>query len=208
MPWSGPPILCDNPIADLLGRGLQADPNALAIVSNRSQWSWRRLDESSSRLAERYFQSGLQVGDRVASLMPNCPELVVHYLACLKSGLVATPLNYRYMPPELDHALEVSEAAMLLHHVERQADVAASRWGGERTHRKLRFSGEGCDGFHAEGASLTSGQYRTPPPLDLDSPAFLYFTSGSTGKPKGVVHTRRSFGWMLASTMTSMQLTS
>ena len=26
--------------------------------------------------------------------MPNCPALVVHYLACFKAGLVATPLNY------------------------------------------------------------------------------------------------------------------
>ena len=37
--------------------------------------------------------------------MPNRILLVVHYLACFKAGFVTTPLNYRYAPPEIDHAL-------------------------------------------------------------------------------------------------------
>ena len=36
--------------------------------------------------------------------MPNRTALVVHYLACFRAGLVATPFNYRYAPPEIDHA--------------------------------------------------------------------------------------------------------
>ena len=40
---------------------------------------------------------------------------------------MATPLNYRYMPPEIDHALEVSEASVMLAHAERDQDLAASR---------------------------------------------------------------------------------
>ena len=58
--------------------------------------------------------------------MPNRVDLVVHYLACFKAGLVATPLNYRYTAREIDHALEVSGASVLLAHVERAEDVAAS----------------------------------------------------------------------------------
>ena len=59
--------------------------------------------------------------------MPNRFALVVHYLACFKAGLVATPLNYRYMAPEIDHALAVSDARALLAHVEREEDLAASQ---------------------------------------------------------------------------------
>ena len=58
--------------------------------------------------------------------MPNRIDLVVHYLACFKAGLVATPLNYRYTFREIDHALEVSGAGALLAHVERAEDLAAS----------------------------------------------------------------------------------
>ena len=73
-----------------------------------------------------YRGLGLEPGDRLASLMPNRIDLVVHYLACFKAGLVATPLNYRYTHREIDHALEVSGARALLAHVERAEDVAAS----------------------------------------------------------------------------------
>ncbi len=58
--------------------------------------------------------------------MPNRYELVVHYLACFRAGLVATPLNYRYTAPEIDHALGISDARVLLAHVERDEDLAAS----------------------------------------------------------------------------------
>ena len=63
----------------------------------------------------------------MASLMPNRIALIVHYLACFKAGLVATPLNYRYTPPEIDHALDVSGASIILAHAERLNDLAASK---------------------------------------------------------------------------------
>ena len=78
-------------------------------------------------------------GDRVASLMPNRDALIVHYLACFKAGLVATPLNYRYQPPEIDHALEVSGASILLAHAERDEDLRRASslgdfpWAGSAT---------------------------------------------------------------------------
>ena len=69
-------------------------------------------------------------GDRVASLLPNRGALIVHYLACIKAGLVATPLNYRYQAPEIDHALQVSGAAVILSHSERDEDLAKCKLGG------------------------------------------------------------------------------
>ncbi|MGH6902749.1 MAG: AMP-binding protein, partial [Geminicoccaceae bacterium] len=127
MALSGPPL--DQPIQppELLQRGLVARPDDPALVSAEARWSWRELDQASDRLAANLLGLGLRPGHRVASLMPNRTALLVHYLACVKAGLVATPLNYRYMPPEIDHALEVSEASLLLAHAERDRDLAASR---------------------------------------------------------------------------------
>src|SRR5262249_47934881 len=119
MPLSGPSL--DRPIRipELLARGLQQKPDEVALVSAESRWTWRELDRASSNYAANLLALGLKPGDRVASLMPNRDALPVHYLGCFKSGMVATPLNYRYMPPEIDHALEVSEAAILIAHAER-----------------------------------------------------------------------------------------
>ena len=113
------------PLNDLLRIGLGAAPDDTALVSIARSLTWRELEDESAALAGAYLGLGLRAGDRIASLMPNRVDLVVHYLACFKAGLVATPLNYRYTFREIDHALEVSAAAALLAHVERAEDVAA-----------------------------------------------------------------------------------
>src|SRR5690349_15546782 len=92
MPLSGPPLEKPIPIFDLLRRGRESSPDETALVSAGSRWTWRALDEASDRLAANLLGLGLRAGDRVASLMPNRDALLIHYLACLKAGLVATPL--------------------------------------------------------------------------------------------------------------------
>jgi acyl-CoA synthetase (AMP-forming)/AMP-acid ligase II len=92
------------PLDDLLRVGLDAAPDATALVSIARSMSWRELEDASAPLAGGYRSLGLKEGDRVGSLMPNRIDLVVHYLACFKAGLVATPLNYRYTFREIDHA--------------------------------------------------------------------------------------------------------
>ena len=118
------------PLGDLLRLGLAAKPEEVALLSNRRSLTWRELEEASSRLAAGYKGLGLAPGDRVASLMPNRVDLVVHYIACFKAELIATPLNYRYTSAEIDHALSVSGARVLLAHVERAEDIEASALAG------------------------------------------------------------------------------
>lgn len=206
MVLAGPPLTQPNFIDCLLRQGLEHNPNGLALASSASRLSWRHLAEDSTRLAGQYLAMGLRSGDRVASLMPNRPALIVHYLACLKAGLVATPLNYRYMPPEVDHALEVSGASLLLHHGERDADVAASRLGSQLVQGVVRYGSVSGRGPNIDELVSRPVLRHDFPPLDLDAPAIIYFTSGSTGKPKGVTHTRRTFGCMMAAAIQGMAL--
>ena len=128
MPTIGTPL--DQPappLPDLLSIGLASAPDDLAVVSAERQMSWRELDEQAAGLAGGYLELGLKPGDRVASLMPNRIGLLIHYLACFKAGLVVTPLNYRYTFREIDHALEVSGASVLVAHAERDEDLTSSR---------------------------------------------------------------------------------
>ena len=90
--------------------------------------------------------------------MPNRIGLVIHYLACFKAGLVATPLNYRYTHREIDHALEVSGARALLAHVERDEDVAASGLAAS-----LALGAIAYGGFEAGGERASSAARRRAP---------------------------------------------
>jgi long-chain acyl-CoA synthetase len=217
MPIAGLPLERPINLSRLLEIGLATKPHEPALVSSDSIWTWRELDQASRRLGAHYLWLGLKPGDRVASLLPNRGELIVHYLACIRAGLVATPLNYRYQAPDIDHALEVSGAAVILAHTERDEDLAKSKLAGRLPCGRISF-GPGAPGAaDIRKPSLEEFLATDPAASDLaalelpapqpGSPVFIYFTSGSTGKPKGVTHTHESFGWMVASAIAGLELT-
>ena len=206
------------PLDDLLRIGLEAAPDEVALVSAERALTWRRLEAETARLAGGYRGLGLEPGDRLASLMPNRIDLVVHYLACFRAGLIATPLNYRYTHREIDHALDVSGARALLAHVERSEDVGASALAPGLGLGTIDYDDE--RGFSAllEGEALPAGARSSFPPdgggnddhtpqeADPADPAVIFFTSGSTGPAKGVTHTRESLRWMIASAAAAFEL--
>ena len=207
MPLVGPPL--DEPVdlVGLLDVGLNHQPDDTALVSALGQWSWRELADAADRYAANLLGLGLRPGDRVASLMPNRNALLLHYLGCARAGLVMTPLNYRYMPPEIDHALGVSEASILLHHAERDEDVAESRLAAKLPLGTIRY---GADDPHGQSFMRLVDREPKDPALPRPAPsdpAAIFFTSGSTGKPKGVTHTHETLGWIIASIRAAFGLT-
>jgi len=202
----GPLLEAPLKLSDLLKIGLKNRPNDPAVTSMESVVSWSDLDHASGRLAANYLARGLEPGDRVASLMPNRSALIVHYIACFKAGLVLTPLNYRYTPKEINHALDVSEAKIILSHAERAEDIAASKASS------LPLGVIWYDGTEGQKPSLEDLMKAEPkdaalPKLDPKSPAAIFFTSGSTGPAKGVTHTRESLGWTFASAAQAFEIT-
>jgi long-chain acyl-CoA synthetase len=208
VPIVGPKLDRKIVLANLLEVGLKAKPEGPALVLLQRTWSWRELDEDSTRLAKQYLGIGLVPGDRVASLLPNRGALLIHYLACCKAGLVATPLNYRYQTPEIDHALEVSGASLIVAHAEREDALAASTFVPRLPLGQITF--EATNGAHPRLEELmTAGEpgATLPPPPPPEAPVFIFFTSGSTGKPKGVTHSHATFGWMVASAIAGLEIT-
>ncbi len=208
MPISGPKLERPVTLAKLLDVGLRSAPDEAALVLLERSWSWRELEEDATRLAKRYLAMGLAAGDRVATLLPNRGALVVQYLACFKAGLVATPLNYRYQTPEIDHALEVSGASLIVAHAERDDALAASQWVPRLRLGRIAFEGTGAGERGLEELMTVDGPPTQLPPQPLpEAPAIIFFTSGSTGKPKGVTHSHATFGWMVASAIAGLGIT-
>ena len=204
MPHSGPSLDQPIPLSKLLQVGLELSPDEAALLSRKGNASWSELDAVANGLAENYLALGLKPGDRFASLMPNRIALIAHYLACFKAGLVLTPLNYRYTPREIDHALAVSGASIILAHAERAADLAATN-AGKLPLGIIAFGPKGTSGLSFESLAAT-GSCGELPRMSPDAPAAIFFTSGSTGPAKGVTHTVGSLGWMFASAIKSFKL--
>jgi long-chain acyl-CoA synthetase len=205
MPQAGPLLEAPIELPKLLHAGLNDRPNDAALVSMEGVWSWADLEQASARIAAQYLGLGLKPGDRVASLMPNRTALFIHYLACFKAGLVITPLNYRYTPPEIDHALEVSRASLILAHAERAADIAASK-ASSLPLGVVTYGGEETEGQSFEALLKASAPNVSLPECGPETPAAIFFTSGSTGPAKGVTHTHATLGWMFASAAQAFEL--
>ena len=139
--------------------------------------------------------------------MPNRAEVLIHYLACLRAGLVATPLNYRYMAPEIDHALEVAAPALLLAHAERGEDLAKSRLTGRLPRGRITYGDDAGTALRLEHLIAQEPPAWDRPKAAPCDPAVIFFTSGSTGPPKGVTHSCESLGWTLAGFSASFAVT-
>ena len=210
MPIEGPPLRGPAaPLPLVVQAALERSPDAVALASEVRRITWRELDRLSSALAAGYGTLGLAPGDRVASLMPNRIDLVIHYIACARAGLVATPLNYRYTATEIDHALEVSGAAALLVHAERAADVAASRLAPDLPRGVISYQEQepAISAHRFEALAAEEPRPADLPTVDLAAPAAIFFTSGSTGPAKGVTHTFETLAWMCAATADAFGLT-
>ena len=118
-PWlrhydPGVPAALDYPgvrLDRLLSRcaGRYPDRSALVFLGRRT--SYRELDRAVDRLAAGLRGLGLCPGDRVALVMPNCPQLVASFYAVWRAGCVAVPVNPRAAGPELTRQLADSGAA-------------------------------------------------------------------------------------------------
>jgi long-chain acyl-CoA synthetase len=167
-----------------------------ALVHDGHRWSYAELAARAGALASAVAADGL-AGERVALMLPNGPEAVLTYLACFDAGAVATPLNSRYAPPEIEGALRRARPRWLVVHadrLDRLDHVDPQVLDGVR----VLVVGDVAGRTPLE--SLLQGRPLDAPGPPLDAPAVLFFTSGSTGVPKGVVHTQASVRAMLTST--------
>lgn len=172
---------------DLLKRTLEIDPDRQILECDGSWTTAADLERLTSRLASGLAAIGLEEGDRVALLLPNCLESVACYLACFRMRLVAVPLDYQYHPLQVGYALGHSGASLVVADHERIPGLDET--GVLRTVPRVVVVGGGSAADNRRPFETLLGAERALPseaPHD-DSPAVMIYTSGTTSRPKGVV---------------------
>lgn len=90
-------------LPDLLSRAAENYPAQTATVFMGARLTYRQLKQQVDRLAEALANLGIQRGDRVAIVLPNCPQTIIAYQAVLALGAITVMTNPLYVERELVH---------------------------------------------------------------------------------------------------------
>src|SRR5262245_1074650 len=101
-------------LLDDLAGGVAQRPGAPAALFKGCTVSWEELDRLSDAFAAALAGLGVAKGDRVALLLPNCPQFLIGELGAWKVGAILVPLNPIYTAQELEGALRRTGAETIL----------------------------------------------------------------------------------------------
>ena len=89
----------------------QAEPDALALVDpSGREWTRGELFAEANRIAHGLRAAGLERGDCVALVLPNCWEFIAINLAVTQIGLYMSPINNHLTGPEIAYIVKDSGA--------------------------------------------------------------------------------------------------
>ncbi|WP_018086916.1 long-chain-fatty-acid--CoA ligase [Desulfurispora thermophila] len=182
-------------LQSLLFESARKHPAKTALIFYGHQISYAQLAGAVQRAASVLYEMGLRKGDRLALMLPNCPDFVIAYYAVLSLGGIVVNTNPMYVEREIEHQVNDSGARMII-----TLQDLYFRVKNIRPHTPLEKVM--LTGFSGKPASLPDdtlwfpdfyAQDRPAPPAveinPVEDVALLQYTGGTTGVSKGAMLT-------------------
>ncbi len=205
-------------LIEYLADAARTRPNAPALLFKGATITYAELDRFSDACAAAFASIGVKRGDRVALLLPNCPQFFIAEFGAWKLGAIVAPLNPIYTEHELEgplreHGIETIVTLTRFYprvkHVQPRTPlrrvVATNVKEFFPPHLRLLFTlfREKKDGDRVALAAgdhdfahlllVNRGRPRPPASVTADDPAVLLMSGGTTGVPKGVLGLHRAY---------------
>ena len=197
-------------IRELLSDQVERRPDAPCLLHGDRCWRYAEFAAEVETVAHAFAALPLRPGQKVAILLPNCPEFLWTVFAMARTGGVFVPLNTAQTAGELQYLLAHSEASCLLttdacHAGDRgRSGVTVPIWSTWSRLTPAAAKRRDVGGTSFIGAVRHERRsLRQVSPEDLAS---IIYTSGTTDRPKGVMlkhhafafapsHRARALGW-------------
>jgi len=169
----------DQCIHELFEGQVERTPDAVAVVFENSQLTYRELNQRANQLARHLQALGVGPEVLVGICMERSLEMMIALLGTLKAGGAYVPLDPTYPRDRLAFMLQDAQVPVLL------------------TQRRLL---EGLPEHKAQVVCLDAdweaiaqeSAVNTIREVMADNLVYVIYTSGSTGKPKGVLVTQQN----------------
>jgi amino acid adenylation domain-containing protein len=162
------PDLC---VHQLFEQQVERTPNAVAVLYEERQLTYRELNEKSNQLTHYLRASGVVAKTLVGLHMERSIEMIVAMLGILKAGGVYVPMDPEFPSHRLQVMLDESGTALV---------VTTESW-------RLPKGGATVQCINPFAEEIASMPTENPEPwCTPEDVAYVLFTSGSTGRPKGV----------------------
>jgi len=195
-------------LGEIVAAHARLQPQRIGVRDSRRALTFAQWNARACRLANALLGLGLKPGERVAVLAYNRLEWMEIYIGIAKAGLVAVPINFRLVAPEVKYIATHCEAKALIVQDELapvveglrgELPIAGNAW--------IRIGASTPAGWTSYEALIAGASDREPdlPVRPTDTWALMY-TSGTTGKPKGAIRNHEGLAVMALVTALDMAL--
>jgi len=179
---------------DLLRQAANIHGDHPALTFYGKSWSYHETKMLSDMLAASLYRVGFQKGDRLAIMLPNCPQYIFSLFAAFRLGGIAVQVNPMYVEREIEYVLNDSEAEYMVvfeafYHRVKQVQPKTSL-------KRIIVIGFGGDKRPLSAGDLYLEDFLTYdnviPEISIniaEDVALLQYTGGTTGISKGVMLT-------------------
>ena len=183
-------------LTELLAGRASRHPDKLALIFKDRRWSYADFQREVDRVASGFLRIGVNRGDRIAFMLPNCAEFLFSVFATTKIGAVFVPLNPQYTAEEAEYVLNHSEASIVLTSPELFPLIESVR-GKLGALKQVIVTGAGEFAGAQSWQTFLAGVSDQAPKIDIDSEelASITYTSGTTDRPKGVMLSQYAYAF-------------
>lgn len=104
----------EKPLFAFLEEAVETAPTKIAIHFLGKELTYQELYDSSLKFANYLRSLGVQKGDRVSIMLPNCPQAVISYYGALFAGGIVVQTNPMYTERDLQFQLDDSGARWIV----------------------------------------------------------------------------------------------
>lgn len=184
----------DISLKEMLDKSIQMYPNQPAMTFLGKSFTYSDMAIRIKNAALALTNLGIQKGDRVALMLPNCPQYPISFYGSITCGATIVQLNPMFQPAELLHILNDSGTKALII-LDRLLPVFESI--------KTQTSVSVVIAVDLESDFTDGTSSKELSDVSIDSKAdvaVLQYTGGTTGLPKGAMLTHHN---IVANTMQS-----